>query len=39
MLHRDDNLIVDNSRGDRWFCSEQEAKLAGFRKSEDCPSR
>lgn len=28
--------IIDESFGDRWFCSEQEAELAGFNKSPGC---
>jgi micrococcal nuclease len=29
-------LIVDESRGEKYFCTEEEAKKAGFRKSGGC---
>lgn len=29
-------LIVDESRGEKYFCTEAEAKKAGFRKSDGC---
>lgn len=32
-----EKIVVNEREGDRWFCSEEEAKKAGFRKSEDCP--
>lgn len=32
-----EKIVVNEREGDRWFCSEEEAKAAGFRKSEDCP--
>jgi len=32
-----EKVVVDESKGDRWFCSEEEAVAAGFIKSEDCP--
>ncbi|MFZ5365730.1 MAG: thermonuclease family protein [Patescibacteria group bacterium] len=28
---------IDESRGERWFCSEEEAKAAGWRKALNCP--
>jgi len=28
---------IDESRGERWFCSEDEAKSAGWRKALNCP--
>lgn len=33
------NTIVQLSLGDRWFCSEDEAKQAGFIKGSDCFDR
>lgn len=30
-------IVMDSSEGDRWFCQEEEAKAAGFTKSNDCP--
>lgn len=32
-----EKIVVNEQEGDQWFCSEAEAKKAGFRKSEDCP--
>lgn len=32
-----DKIVVNEQKGDRWFCNEEEAEAAGFRKSEDCP--
>ena len=32
-----EKIVVNEREGDRWFCSEEEAQAAGFRKSEDCP--
>jgi len=32
-----DKITIKPGTSDRWFCSEQEAKMAGFRKSLDCP--
>lgn len=32
-----DKIVVNEREGDQWFCSEEEAQAAGFRKSEDCP--
>ena len=28
---------IDESRGERWFCSEQEAQSAGWRRALNCP--
>jgi len=28
---------IDESRGERWFCSEQEAQATGWRKALNCP--
>ncbi|MBI2476272.1 MAG: thermonuclease family protein [Candidatus Taylorbacteria bacterium] len=28
---------IDESRGERWFCSEQEAQTAGWRRALNCP--
>lgn len=28
---------IDEGRGERWFCSEQEAVTAGWRKAKNCP--
>lgn len=30
------NVIVEKDLGEQWFCSEKEAKAAGFVKSENC---
>ncbi|MFC1790240.1 thermonuclease family protein [Patescibacteria group bacterium] len=30
-------IVINEQEGDRWFCDEEEAEKAGFRKSEDCP--
>ena len=30
-------IVIDQKNGDRWFCSEEEAKSAGFSLSLDCP--
>lgn len=30
------NTLVQLALGDRWFCTEQEAKAAGFTKGSDC---
>jgi endonuclease YncB( thermonuclease family) len=32
-----ERIVINEREGDRWFCTEQKAKAAGFRKSEDCP--
>jgi hypothetical protein len=32
-----DRIVMNASEGDKWFCTEAEAKAAGFRKSKDCP--
>ncbi len=32
-----DQVIIDESYGDSWFCSEKEAVTAGFRKASGCP--
>ena len=32
-----EKIVIDQSEGDRWFCTEQEAIEAGFAKSGDCP--
>jgi micrococcal nuclease len=29
---------VDEGKGKRWFCTEEEAKAAGFRKAKNCPT-
>ncbi len=29
--------IVETFRGEEWFCSEEEAQEAGFKKAENCP--
>lgn len=34
-----EKIVINEREGDRWFCTEEEAKAAGFRKSEDCPRR
>ena len=30
-------VVINPNDGDRWFCSEKEARAAGFAKSKDCP--
>jgi endonuclease YncB( thermonuclease family) len=32
-----DRIIIKPGTSDRWFCSEEEAIKAGFKKSADCP--
>lgn len=32
-----EKIVINEREGDRWFCSEEEAEKAGFRKSGDCP--
>lgn len=32
-----DRITIKPGTSDRWFCTEVEAKAAGFRKSNDCP--
>lgn len=32
-----DRITIKPGTSDRWFCSEEEAKKTGFRKSQDCP--
>lgn len=32
-----EKIVIDQEAGDRWFCSETEAKAAGFQKAKDCP--
>lgn len=32
-----DKTAIDESRGERWFCSEEEAVAAGWRKAKNCP--
>jgi len=32
-----DKIIISTGTSDRWFCTEIEAKAAGFIKSKDCP--
>lgn len=29
--------VINESHGERWFCSEEEAQLAGWRKALNCP--
>jgi len=31
-------ITIKAGTSDRWFCNEEEAKVAGFRKSKDCPN-
>lgn len=33
-----DQTIIDESYGDQWFCTEEEAKGAGFTKASGCPA-
>ena len=32
-----EKIVIDESQGDKWFCSEKEAIEADFTKSKDCP--
>lgn len=32
-----DKTSIDESKGERWFCSEDEAQKAGWRKAKNCP--
>jgi micrococcal nuclease len=32
-----DKTVINESKGEKWFCSEEEAILAGFRKAKNCP--
>lgn len=32
-----DKTKIEESRGEKWFCSESEAQAAGFRKALNCP--
>jgi len=32
----DNKVVIEKDIGDQWFCSEKEAKAAGFVKSENC---
>ena len=32
-----EKIVINEREGDKWFCTEEEAIKAGFRKSEDCP--
>jgi len=32
-----EKIVVNEAEKDQWFCTEEEAKAAGFRKAEDCP--
>lgn len=29
--------VIDESKGERWFCTEEEAVAAGWRKAKNCP--
>ena len=31
-----DKTVIDESKGERWFCSEKEAIVAGWRKAKNC---
>lgn len=33
-----DKIVIDQNHGDEWFCTEDQALEAGFRKSQDCPA-
>lgn len=33
-----DRITIKPGTSDRWFCTEEEARAAGFRKSQDCPN-
>jgi len=30
-------IVINEEKGDHWFCTEEEARQAGFIKSQDCP--
>jgi len=32
-----DKTVIDESKGERWFCTEPEALAAGWRKAKNCP--
>lgn len=32
-----ERIVVNEKERDRWFCTDDEAKKAGFVKSKDCP--
>lgn len=32
-----DKTAIDESKGERWFCTEEEAVAAGWRKAKNCP--
>lgn len=32
-----DKTVIDESKGERWFCTETEAIAAGWRKAKNCP--
>ncbi len=32
-----DKTVIDESKGERWFCTEEEAVAAGWRKAKNCP--
>jgi len=32
-----DKTVIDESAGEKWFCAEQEALDAGWRKALNCP--
>lgn len=32
-----DRTVIDSSKNERWFCSEEEATAAGWRKARNCP--
>ncbi len=32
-----DKTVIDESAGERWFCTEEEAMAAGWRKAKNCP--
>lgn len=32
-----DKTVIDESQGERWFCTEEEAVAAGWRKAKNCP--
>lgn len=32
-----ERTVVDEAKGERWFCSEDEARSAGWRKAGNCP--
>ena len=39
MRNRYDFVIIEKDKGEQWFCSEEEAKAAGYTKAKSCPGQ